>query len=151
MINIIFFLISFNLSLVLSKFFLISAIIQEKHSPLPNCRRGGRGGVSILAKKYPQILFINPPPSFPPTLSILTTIFNNTFYYPSPLFKNLRGAQAAIWNFLYTITKWSCLLVGYTFSCFILSVIVLMFELIVFWSACKNHKSMKYKIKKTWK
>lgn len=83
MINIIFFLISFNLSLVLSKFFLTSAIIQEKHSPLPNCRRRGRGGVSILAKKYPQILFINPPPpSFPPTLSILTTIFN--FLLPLP-------------------------------------------------------------------
>ena len=66
MINITFFLISFNLSLVLSEFFLTTAIIQEKHSPLPNCRRRGRGGVSILAKKYPQIFFIHPPPPPPP-------------------------------------------------------------------------------------
>ena len=130
-----------------------SFLLSSKKSTLHYLIVGG-GVVAVLAfwpKNILQSCSLTPPPSFPPTLSILTTIFNNTFYYPSPLFKNLRGAQAAIWNFLYTITKWSCLLVGYTFSCFILSVIVLMFELIVFWSACKNHKSMKYKIKKTWK
>ena len=130
-----------------------SFLLSSKKSTLHYLIVGG-GVVAVLAfwpKNILKSCSLTPPPSFPPTLSILTTIFNNTFYYPSPLFKNLRGAQAAIWNFLYTITKWSCLLVGYTFSCFILSVIVLMFELIVFWSACKNHKSMKYKIKKTWK
>lgn len=130
-----------------------SFLLSSKKSTLHYLIVGG-GVVAVLAfwpKNILKSCSLTPPPSFPPTLSILTTIFNNTFYYPSPLFKNLRGAQAAIWNFLYTITKWSCLLVGYTFSCFILSVIVLMFELSVFWSACKNHKSMKYKIKKTWK
>lgn len=129
-----------------------SFLLSSKKSTLHYLIVGG-GVVAVLAF-WPKNILKScslTPPSFPPTLSILTTIFNNTFYYPSPLFKNLRGAQAAIWNFLYTITKWSCLLVGYTFSCFILSVIVLMFELSVFWSACKNHKSMKYKIKKTWK
>ena len=130
-----------------------SFLLSSKKSTLHYLIVGG-GVVAVLAfwpKNILKSCSLTSPPSFSPTLSILTTIFNNTFYYPSPLFKNLRGAQAAIWNFLYTITKWSCLLVGYTFSCFILSVIVLMFELIVFWSACKNHKSMKYKIKKTWK